>query len=150
MRNSSSNFSVIWPESSMRLLVFSLPSVQLYLHRKDIKHDWVSSDTIIQTPEKAIHLKVWLICELLCWSFFPIGGEAVSGVLPVGTCRHSVSINQHEALMDLPGNLRSRSHVISCTSYGSHSHLLKGGERTRLRYKVQTHPVIYIYILKKY
>lgn len=53
-------------------------------------------------------------------------GKMVSRLLPVGTCRHSVPINQHEPLMNLSSDPRSRSHVISCTSYGSHSHLLKG------------------------
>lgn len=31
MRNSSSKFSVIWPDNSIRLLLFSFPSVQLNL-----------------------------------------------------------------------------------------------------------------------
>lgn len=60
--------------------------------------------------------------------------EMVSTLLPVGTCSHSVSINQHEPLMYLPSNPRPRSHVISCASDGSHSHLLSGfKERERER-----------------
>lgn len=49
-----------------------------------------------------------------------------SRFLPVWTCSHSVSVNQHEPLMNIPSNPGTRSHVICRTSYGSHSHLLQG------------------------
>lgn len=48
-----------------------------------------------------------------------------SGLLPVGTCSHSVSINQHEPLVNFTRNARSGSHVISCAGYSSHLHLLQ-------------------------
>lgn len=70
----------------------------------------------------------------------------VGSRLPVGTCGHSVPINQHEALMNLSSNPGSRSHVISYTSYGSHPHLLKGffflkRRKDRIERSVQPHPV---------
>lgn len=48
-----------------------------------------------------------------------------SGLLPVRTCSHSVSINQHEPLVNFTRNPRSGSHVISCAGYSSHPHLLQ-------------------------